>query len=360
MSTKIFFVLLTSLAISISALAAPKKPQGMMMPPAVVEATKIVPTTYQSSATATGTLVAIPGIVIKSEIAGRITKLNFQSGTFVAAGTPLLEINSDILQATLEQSETDLQLKKVTFARIVTLYQKGAFSKADYDKAKADLDSARAITEQNKAKLKQAFIAAPFTGKLGLAKVNLGDFVNAGQEIVSLQSLDPIYIDFSVPETYLGQLDKTNHSNQKITFKSSTYPGQVFEGKIVAFESLINPSTRTLNIRAVSPNPDNKLVPGSFVEVSLFLGTSAPALFIPQTAVTYSPDGAFVYKVIDGHAVKTKVTLGDRTQEKVMVTDGLKEGDVIVSAGEMKIMADGAPVIIAPSSNQAVQQNQKP
>lgn len=339
----IFFTFFTML-FAIAAVQG-KPPKTAQLPPAFVETTTVKFSARQQQVAATGTLLGIPGIVVKPEISGRITKIYFKSGDTVPAGSPLLEINPDIIKAQLQQDQANLQLTKLTYDRYSKLYKTHDVSESDFDKAQADYYAALARVNQSNAQLRQTTILAPFSGRLGLSQVNLGDYVSAGQEIVNLQSIDPIYVDFSIPETYLSKVAV----NQEVILRSDAYPNITFNGKVEAVESAINQSNRTIMLRASIPNKDGKLVPGAFTEVTLIISGEEKVIEIPQTSVVFAPEENYVYTVVDGKASKVTVTLGDRDSDKVIIKSGLKEGDVVITSGQLKVQ-DGAPVVIAPPS----------
>ena len=326
-------VLFAFAASSVTCLAAKPKKQAHKVLPVVVEAGPATAVKWQPRIMATGTLVAEQGITVRSEVAGRITQLFFKSGDVVKAGTPLLRIYPDILLAQLKSNEAALKLKKLNFARISSLYKKNAVSKSQLDTTASELQSSQAQVDQTQAQLTQTLIKAPFAGVLGIRKVSLGDYVTAGQAIVNLQDVDPIFVDFSVSEKHMKQVA----IGEKLTVYSSAYGKQRFVGKVVAMESLIDPSTRTILVRAAIPNKNRVLIPGSFVEVKLALGKSETIVSIPQTAIVYSPGGDFVYKVIGGKAIKTSVVLGTRGVTNIFIKKGLSPGDVVVTAGQQKL-----------------------
>jgi len=326
---------------ALESVAQPKSSQ--QLPPAVVEIAKIQYSQVCDHLTATGTITAIPGIVVKPEVAGRIVNVYFKSGDKVAANTPLVEIYPDILKAQLVQAQADLQLSQLNFERYAKLYTTHTVSKADYDKAKTAADAAKGKVEQYQANLSQTLVRAPFAGKLGINQVSLGQYINAGQNIVSLQALDPIYVDFAIPETAISKIA----AGQTINVRYAGYPNEKFSGTVHAIDPLINQKTRSINVRAAIPNKDEKLLPGAFADVLLFVSKQQQVIKIPQTAVVYDTANNYVYRVIDNKAVKTPVTLGQRDAQNVVIQNGLKENDVIVTAGQMKIARDGAPVIVA-------------
>jgi membrane fusion protein (multidrug efflux system) len=191
----------------------------------------------------------------------------------------------------------------------------------------------QAEVAQYKAELKKRIILAPFSGNLGIFKVNIGDYIGIGQDIVSLNSLNPIGVDFSIPELYLSKISV----GQEVLLKSDSYPNENFEGKVIACESKIDQSTRTLKIRASVINKRNELLPGGFVKVVLRIGRQLKIITIPQIAVIYSVNGDYVYRVVGNKAQKTKIVLAGNYDEQDVVTSGLKVGDKIVVAGQLKI-----------------------
>jgi len=315
---------------------------GQEMPPTMVNTATVTTSAWQPKIDVTGKLVAHQGIVVKSEIAGRITNIKFHSGDFVHKGDPLIQINADFLLADKKLLETDLHLSKTEYTRKKDLYKKHAISKSDLDIATAHLKADEAKIEKIDIQLQQTQVKAPFTGHLGLRKVSLGDYVTPGQAIVNLQAINPVYVDFDVSETTLSKLKKS----QTVALHSPSYPNEKFQGTIKAFESIINPGSQSLTVRAEIANKNGYLIPGSFVGVSLFLNAKKQVVMIPQTAIIYSVDGDFVFKTDGQTATKTKVVLGARTNDSVIIKDGLTAGDKIVTIGSMKLF-NGAKIIDA-------------
>jgi membrane fusion protein, multidrug efflux system len=351
-------ILLTSLTAAILAttasitLAASKQDAAAKIPPAVVSAIKVTQKPWQQTISATGTLSASKGITVKAEAQGRLKKIFFQSGQMIKKGEPLVEINPDILKAQLEQTQAQLHLSQLDYNRNLKLYKQHFVSKADLDKSKASLDGYKAQIQEFLAKLDQTLIRAPFTGKLGLKQVSIGDYLNLGQAIVDLQALDPIRVDFSVPQTYLTKLNL----GDKIAIQSEAIDGK-FTGSVYAFNSIVDQSTRMLNLRANVPNKENKLVPGTFVEVTLFLGQPQNVIIAPQTAIVYDPDGNYVYKLENHKAVKANVILGQKLpNNEIIIQSGLQDGDNIISGGQTKLH-DGSPVMTTAESKAAFSQH---
>lgn len=312
-----------------------------VVPPVFVEVVKAAYSDAAQTLSATGSMVAVEGIQVKPEISGRVTQIYFNSGAMVKAGDPLVQLNPDVLKADFAEKRAALVLSTQSFERMQTVYKEHLASKDDLDKAEADLDSKKAELDHSQSLLNQATIVAPFSGKLGLKQISLGDYVNAGQVIVNLQMLDPIDVEFNIPETDYGKIA----IGQDIALHTSSYPDLTFNGKIYAIDSLVNAATRMITVRARIANQDQKLLPGSFAEVSVVLQKGAREIKIPQTAINYESGSVFVYKVIANKAIKTVVTLGDRDKDSVIVKGGISEGDVIITAGQVKLH-EGATVIV--------------
>jgi len=310
------------------------------IPPAFVETIQIAVSENQQDLFATGNVVANPGIIVRAEMAGRITKIFFKPGEKVLAGAPLIEIYPDIIKAQLAQYQADLKAKQLSYERIAKLYTTHTVAKAEYDDASTALDATKAKVAEAEARLRQTVLVASFAGRVGINLVNIGDYVNVGQDLVSLQALDPIYVDFSIPEIYVHQIQV----NQVVNVTSEASPHKIFAGMIFAIDPLADVKTRSIKVRAIVPNHEEKLLPGTFVEVKLFMGRHT-VIKIPQTAIVYDATGNYVYKVIDGHAKKTKVILGERDGSNIVVKQGLNVADVVVTAGQLKIATDGAMVV---------------
>lgn len=339
-------ILLISVITIFTAVVFAKPPKGMggfggKMPPVPVESIKIQAVKKSDQVTITGSVRASKGVVIKPEVDGRVTAIYFKPGETVTEGTKLIQLNQDILLANLRQNEAELKLAQQDQERFASLLKTHAVAKADFDKSFAVLRSKEAQKAMTEAQLRQKTIVAPFTGRVGLNLINVGAYVKVGEELVSLQSIDPIDVEFGVPEVYLNKIAVGN----TINVRSDAFPGTIFKGTVYGIDSQVNSNTRTVLVRASVPNPEGKLLPGVFTEVDLAFTAEKPALVVPQTSIVYEAGDVYVYKIVDGKAMKTKVTLGARDQQSVIVLDGLKEGDVIVTAGQLKL-SDGASVMV--------------
>lgn len=293
---------------------------------------------WQTRIQASGTLNAIQGVMLKSEVAGNVTKIYFHSGDAVKAGDVLLEINPGVLKANLVAAQATADLNSGDYDRATALFKRGALSKQDLDTALANKASALANLQAAKAQLAQNIITAPIDGKLGLTLYNVGDYINVGQSLVNLQSLDTLRVNFSVPQNNASQIK----SGDPINVQSDSFPGETFQGSVSAVDTAVDVNTRTVAIRAHIPNPNGKLLPGSFVQVTVDAGAQNMLVSIPQLAVVYDASGNYVYTVVNGKAVKTPIKIL-QTNKNMIAVSGLKDGDAVVTQGQLKIH-DGANV----------------
>lgn len=326
-----------------------KKRHGL--PPAPVEIAKAVQQEWQNQIQTTGTISSTQGVTISPQVSGWITKIYFTSGSDVKKGDPLFQIYPDILEAKLKNDQAALTLAQLNYDRAAALYQKRVVAKEQLDSYTAQLQQAQATLDQTKAQLVQHNITAPFSGRIGLKTVDVGNYVNVGEDLVSLQQINPLRIDFNVPDNYIDQLaigDKVEVS------PSSASGNTLYVGSVYAFNSSVDPSTRSFSMWAKIPNPNEKLIPGTYVDVTLYVGQPHPVITIPQTAALFSPQGEYAYKVVNGKAVKTEITVGLRQANWIEVKSGLQAGDAVISAGQVKVF-DGSPVVQAPSSTYAAE-----
>jgi membrane fusion protein (multidrug efflux system) len=270
-----------------------------------------------------------------------VTKIYFQPGQTVAEGAALMDINPAILEGQLHSQQAQLSLNEANYRRAGQLYRKQLFAKAELDKQLALLNASKAEVASAQAKLAQAKIKAPFAGKVGLNKVNIGDYVPPGQDLVSLQAIDPMRIDFNVPEVYADRLAV----GQIITMNVASVPGQLFRGQLSGIDSIIEPSTRSISVRAQIPNKEQKLLPGAFAEVTLYLGHNKPVLTVPQQAVVYDGGKTFLFKITASKANRVAVKIANRIGNDIVVEEGIVATDQIVTAGQLKLL-DQAPVVV--------------
>ena len=325
------------------------------MPPTVVQIYKATKQSWQHTTEAIGSLSAAEGVTLATEVPGRITKIYFKSGTYVEAGTPLIQLYPKIIQAELDGAKAKLVADQADLKRFIKLFKKGFYDKSHLDKAKATVEGDQAAVNNYQAQLDQLTIKAPFSGQLGLRQVSLGDFLGMGNPIVDLQAIDPIRVDFNVSEIYLGQIK----TGDKITITSRAVKNKIYEGKIYAFNSKIDPNSRMLGVRAHIPNKDHALIPGTFVEVTVHLGKAQQPIIIPQTAILYSLEGSYVYLMKNHKAIKTQITLGQKLDNnRVIVTKGLQVGDPIIFGGQEKLH-DNAAVMTPQEAQQMMEKKKK-
>ncbi len=342
-------VLLAIVTVGIYWVFVKKSVTNQPRPPVVVKVGTAKQQQWYSQIKATGTISAFQGIIVRPEVAGRITHIYFDSGTYTEKDKPLFQIYPDVLQAQLLRYEAAFKLAVLDYERGKKLYNKGVVSRQDFDTLSSNLEQKRALVDETKAQLVQHNIRAPFDGQLGLRMVDAGEYVQLGQNLVSLQQLSPIRVQFSVPESYLPLLAL----QQEIEITPSANPAITEKGKVYAFDSAIDPNTRTIAMRASVPNKDHLLIPGGFVNVTLFAGKKHPVITVPQTAINYSTLGVSVYLATDKNTAKSiPITVGDRMGSDIEVKTGLRAGQKVIIAGQLKLF-DGAKIAIAPSDSTA-------
>jgi membrane fusion protein (multidrug efflux system) len=310
------------------------------MPPPAVEIGVAKYTDWQSNINAIGTLSASQGVVIKPDISGQVIAVYFRSGDHVKAGTPLIQIDPAILQSQLDAMKAKLLLSKANYQRTAILFKKHVFAQADLDNALSTYRASKANVANAQAQLNETLISAPFDGRLGLRDVDKGAYVNTGDTITTLNDINPLRVDFKIPEVYIGRLS----IGEKVLIHSNVYPQQVFQGEIYALDSQIDANTRSINVRASIPNQDEKLLPGAFVDVKIETGAPQKWISIPETAILYDDKGEYVYRLIKKLPVKTPVILGPRKNGMVAVTSGLQAGDEVITTGAFKVIP-GEPVM---------------
>lgn len=311
-------------------------PAGFAIP---VEVTSIRRGTYIRSIQAAGTLHAYQAVIMRPEVTGRITNILYTDGHPVQKDDLLVSLDDSIPKATLEAAMAKLALSESESKRSDSLYKKQATSLNERDTAFAKHQVDKSEVDQAKAHLAKMSIKAPFAGVIGVTQVHIGDFVNPGQPMVDLVQLDPIFVDFHIPEIYLNDI----YLNQNIEISSPIFKDKTSEGIVTAINPKIDPIAHSIYMRGQLSNADRTLRPGLFVTVNIILGRHENTLFIPDEAIISQQDKQFVYCVEDNKAVLTEVVLGERNNNEVVVLKGLKPSDVVVSAGQIKLQP-GAPV----------------
>ncbi len=311
-----------------------------MPPPPMVAVSEVREETWLPTLSTVGSLETSAGIQISNEVAGMVKAFHFKSGDKVTQGQLLVELDTSTDQADLDRLEAAQWLAKVKFDRVKQLIGKNLSSQSEYDEARALLEGARASVALQKALLEKKRIKAPFAGRLGIRQVSVGEYLAVGTAIVSLDALDLIHADFSLPERNLSSLA----IDQTIRVRVQAYPDEVFEGVITAITPAIDIGTRSIKIRADLKNPKEKLQPGMFAYVEVLMPQAESVLTLPSTAVTYNPYGEYVYVVeSSGDGYKTvyrQVETGATRDGRVAITRGLKAGEQVVAAGQVKLRND--------------------
>ncbi len=329
-------------------------------PSQTVAAIKAADMPWQPSLHAVGSLVAINGANLSAEVSGVVDTIHFESGEDVAAGTLLLTLRANNDPAVLAQLQATAALDEVNYRRDVKQLAADGVSQATVDTDRATLASANAQVQAQQLLIAEKQIRAPFAGRLGIRQVDLGQYLSAGTEIVTLQQLDPLYVDFYVPQQALSQINV----GQALTVSIDAFPGRGFPGTITAINSAIDTTTRMVQVRAGLSNPGLVLRPGMFATVDVGIGQPQNFVTLPQTAITYNPYGDTVFivtpdnkplagKTPNGKAAKGGglvanqqfVTEGETRGDQVAITRGVNVGDQVVTAGQIKLK-NGSPVTI--------------
>jgi len=298
---------------------------------------------WQPQITATGSLRAIKGVNVTTELAGLVQAIYFTPGAPVQQHALLVQLNANSDTALLHSLEANAELAKVTYLRDKAQYAVKAVSKQTLDTDAANLKSLRAQVAQQAATVAKKTIRAPFAGRLGINLVNPGQYVNPGDSIVMLQTLDPIYADFNLPQQALAQIKVGN----QVTITSDTYPNKKFKGKITTINPGVDTTTRNVLVEATIPNPQYELVPGMFANILIDIESPHRYITLPQTAISFNPYGELVYIIKESDldnkgkleltATQTFVTTGDTRGDQVAILTGLKEGDQVVTSGQLKL-----------------------
>ncbi|WP_020677784.1 efflux RND transporter periplasmic adaptor subunit [Geopsychrobacter electrodiphilus] len=322
-----------------------------VMPPEIVTSAPVQSDTWESTLSAVGTLEAVQGVVVTAEMTGKVEHIAFEAGKRVAAGDLLVQQDVSVEKAQLKAAEAMAELARINFERSKTLLPEHSISQSDYDNALAKLTEAQSQIDNIQALIAKKTIRAPFAGRLGIRQINLGQVINDGQAIVSLQSLGPIFVNFLLPQQQLAKL----RNGLKVRLRSDALPGQTLNGEITAIDPKVDAATRNIRVQALVPNPKEQLRGGMFVNLTLVLPQAEQVLTIPATAVLYAPYSDSVFVIEEkknaagkpaGKAVRQQfVTLGEKRGDFISVKSGLKAGESIVSTGAFKLR-NGQGVIV--------------
>ncbi|HWR58701.1 MAG TPA: efflux RND transporter periplasmic adaptor subunit [Thermodesulfovibrionales bacterium] len=320
-------------------------------PPETVTSVSVKADSWETSLTAVGTLNAVQGVTVGAELTGKVVKIAFDSGTSVNKGDILIRQDTSAEEAQLPGAVAQADLSRTNLDRAEQLFAKGMIARVDLDIAAANAAQALAQVENIKATIAKKTIRAPFSGQLGIRQVNLGQILREGDPIVTLQSLDSIYVDFTLPQQQLALVK----SGLPVLVTSDAAPGVTIEGRITAMNPLVDPDTRNIKVEATVTNRGGKLRPGMFVNVTVGLPTRRNVLAVPSTAILYAPYGDSVFVIEaqgatkngkEGNTLRQQfVRLGERLGDFVAVTSGLKDGETIVSTGVFKLR-NGQSVVV--------------
>jgi membrane fusion protein (multidrug efflux system) len=364
--TKRMFIMIGCIVLLVAVLALGKFLQIRQMiasspkpGPQTVTAIKAEVQEWQPQIASVGTLVPVRGVDVTTEIAGLVRNVRFHSGEEVKAGQVLFEMNADSDIAQLRALQAAADLAATTLKRDKLQFAAQAISQAQLDNDEADLKNRKALVAQQQAQVDKKTIRAPFAGKLGITAVNPGQYLNPGDKLVTLQTIDPVYVDFYVPQKQLAGLSL----GQKLTLSNDAWPGAAFPGKVTSISPKVDTATRNVQVEATIANPKRQLLPGMFANVSLDQGERKRYLTLPQTAITYNPYGSTVFVLGPAQPTKDKdgkevpadpkalvaqqqfVTTGATRGDQVAILTGLKEGQTVVTSGQLKLK-NGTPVVI--------------
>ncbi len=323
---------------------------AMKRPPAAVTTAPATAQTWGATLSAVGTVESFQGITLRSEIDGRIVALAFDSGAVVKAGDVLVELEADAERAQLKSLEAAAKLATASLARARDLRATNTNTAVELEAAEATQAQALAGVEGIRATLAKKRIVAPFSGRLGIRQINIGQFLNKGDPLVSLEAVHPAYVDFALPQQELPLLQP----GLPVRVTVDAFPGRTFPGRIEAINPRVSDTTRNVRIRALVPNADELLRPGLFAQVLVELPAATAVLELPATAVVYSPYGNSVYVVTEKTgpagakqlvAEQRFVTTGAKRGDQIAIVKGLAAGDQVVTAGQMKLR-HGVPVTI--------------
>lgn len=325
-------------------------PPGGGMPPLPVEAVTLKSQKIAAGLQTVGSLRADESVAIRPEVAGRVVRIHFTEGENVRAGQPLFSLDDSVARATLNEAVANLENSRRAVERSEQLTAQKLIAQSDYDRARAAFGVDKARVESARTMLSKMTLTAPFSGQVGLRNVSVGELVSpvgTAQELVTLVRLDPIEVDFSVPESALAQL----RNGQRISITVDAFPGEEFGGKVTAIDPVIDPNSRSAKLRAQIANPDGRLRPGQFAQLQLDTGANATeAVLVPEQALMLDGSQRYVWTIVDGKAKKVVIRTGVRVPGAFQVLEGLKAGDQVITAGQTKpMMNDGLPVQVLPA-----------
>ena len=313
------------------------------IPPTTVSSTSVKEEDWAPRLTAVGSVSAVQGAVVSAELAGVVSEINFENGGEAKKGEVLMKLDASQEEALLRSAEAEAQLARTDLERSRDLAMKKVVSSAELDSAQSKFRRLNAVVDQVRSSIAKKTLIAPFDGQLGIRQVNVGQMINAGQQVVPLTSLDPVFADFALPQQYLGQLTP----GLEVHVTTDAIPGRVFNGKLTAINSMVDSSTRNITLQATLDNSDHALRPGMFAKAEVMLPEKHKSLVVPGSAISYAPFGDSVFVIEKKKDEKTGkesqvirqqfVRVGEARGDLVAITQGLKAGETIVSTGVFKL-----------------------
>jgi len=323
----------------------------MVMPPTTVSSAVVKEEDWAPTLSAIGSVSAVQGAVVSTELSGVVAEINFQNGGVAKKGDVLMRLDSSAEEAQLRTAEADLELARANLERERNLAARKVVSQQEFDAAQSTFGQKQGAVDNMRAFITKKEVRAPFDGMLGIRQVNVGQMINSGQQVVQLTGLDRVYVDFALPQQNLPQLG----TGYEARIHADALPGREFDGKVTAINSMVDAATRNVGVQATLENPDHELRPGMFVKVDVILPEKSKTLVIPGSAVSYAPYGNSVFVIDKKKDAKTGkesqslrqafVRIGEARGDFVCVKEGLKAGDVVVSTGVFKLR-NGMPVVI--------------
>ncbi|HYY27760.1 MAG TPA: efflux RND transporter periplasmic adaptor subunit [Chthoniobacterales bacterium] len=334
----------------IEALIAKAKSGAFAPPPTAVTTEVAKRTQWRPTLESVGTVMAVNGVTVSTDLAGIVRDIAFDSGNKVRAGDLLVHLDTTQEEAQLHQAESDRDLAAITLKRDKDLLEKHAIAQSDYDNAQSAFLRTQAAVDQFNALIARKTLRAPFDGVVGIRQVNLGQYLKEGDPVVTLQAFDPIYVNFSLPQQDLAKISV----GEPVALKVDAFGDRAFHGKITAINSLVDQATRNVQIQATLPNPDWQLRPGMFAKVSVLMSNMQNVIAVPATAIHYAPygDSIFVISQLKDQTGKAYrgvreqfIKLGQSRGDMIAVTSGLEPGDEVVTSGVFRLR-NGMPVIV--------------
>jgi membrane fusion protein (multidrug efflux system) len=317
--------------------------KNMVPPPVTVTSAVVKQENWSPVLSAIGSVSAVQGAVVATELGGVVSEIKFENGGVAKKGDVIVKLDASQEEALLRSAEAEAELARTDLERAQGLASQKVVSKAELDAAESKFRRLTAVADQMRSNIRKKTLVAPFDGQLGIRQVNVGQMINAGQQIVPLTSLDPVYVDFALPQQHLSQLTQ----GLEVRVWSDAAPGREFKGKLTAINSMVDPVTRNVSVQAILENPDHALRPGMFAKAEVMLPEKRPALVIPGSAVSYAPFGDSVFVIEKKKDEKTGkesevirqqfVRVGEARGDFVSITNGLKAGETVVGTGVFKL-----------------------